>query len=228
MDAASACTLAQEVSRSVEALALPHERSPFGRITFSIGLAVMTHEHPKDVASLLRGADEALYLAKRNGRNQVRLAEPTRLQAHAVPKIAAHLVQLVWHPSYSCGLPEIDDHHRSLFAQINTLLAAIMGQSPPHKVTALIDTLISHVTHHFEEEEKLLQQTGFPQAQAHAAQHRELLDHAAYLVDRFKSRDLDIAELFQFLASELVAQHMLGADRAFFNHLNPLQLLPQE
>ena len=47
---------------------------PFGMITFSAGIAdVMLYENPRDA---LKGADDALYAAKNNGRNQVRKAEP--------------------------------------------------------------------------------------------------------------------------------------------------------
>ncbi len=227
MDVASAYVLAQEVCHGIEALAIAHESSPIGHLTLSIGLAVMTQDDPKDVASLLRAADEALYLAKRSGRNQVHLAAQTHLPTGAAPQVTAHLMQLVWHPSYACGQSDLDAHHTDMFAQINTLLAAVLCNRPVNEVAACIDTLIDDVTRHFAEEEKILQQAGFPAVQAHAEQHRELLDHAAYLVERFKRHDLDTGELFQFLATDLVARHMLGADRAFFSHLNPPQAQPQ-
>ena len=41
-------------------------------VTISVGVAERTQK--EDVESLLRGADQALYLAKREGRNTVRLA----------------------------------------------------------------------------------------------------------------------------------------------------------
>lgn len=227
MDVASAQVLAQEVCQGIEALAIAHAPSPIGHITLSIGLAVMTQDDPKDVGGLLRAADEALYLAKRSGRNRVQLAAQTHLPAGSVPEVTAHLMQLVWHPSYACGQANLDEHHRALFAQINALLAAVLCNRPTNEIAACIDTLIDDVTRHFAEEEQILQQAGFPAVQAHAEQHRELLDHAAYLVERFKRHDLDTGELFQFLATDLVARHMLGADRAFFSHMNPPQAQPQ-
>jgi diguanylate cyclase (GGDEF)-like protein len=44
-------------------------------ITASFGVAVCTKEEPHDLPTLLRLADEALYRAKKNGRNRVELAE---------------------------------------------------------------------------------------------------------------------------------------------------------
>lgn len=227
MDLAHARVLAHEVCRSVAALNITHAQSPLGNITLSIGLAVMTQEQPRDVAGLLRAADEALYRAKRGGRNRVCVAPQTRQPQGAAPAIAAHLVQLVWHPSYACGQAEIDGHHRALFAQINTLLAAVLGERPADEVAACIDQLIDDVGHHFAKEEQVLRQTGFAAVDAHAAQHRELLDHAAYLVERFKRHDLATGELFEFLATDLVARHLLGADREFFSHLERQQEMLQ-
>lgn len=66
-----ALDLAHRVSEALERLQLPHERSPLGRVTLSIGVAAMVPQ-PGDLAEgLLQRADAALYEAKRGGRNQV-------------------------------------------------------------------------------------------------------------------------------------------------------------
>ncbi|WP_279587713.1 diguanylate cyclase [Rhodoferax ferrireducens] len=220
MDATAAQGLAEELRRSVEALKIPHEQSRGGSVTISIGLAVMTNDSHKDVAGLLRAADEALYHAKHGGRNQVRLATQTRRAARVAESVAVNLVQLVWHPAYESGQAELDAQHRALFGHVNNILAALLLERPVDEVAALIDTLIGDVAKHFEDEEKIILAAGFPGAAAHAAMHRELIAHAGYLVSRFKTRDLDRGEPFQFLAHDLVARHILGEDREFFPHLS--------
>jgi len=68
--------LAEAFRAELEKLALPHEQSPFGVVTVSIGVAAMVPDNAEQAnCFLLRLADEALYLAKRDGRNRVALGE---------------------------------------------------------------------------------------------------------------------------------------------------------
>jgi hemerythrin-like metal-binding protein len=86
-------------------------------------------------------------------------------------------------------------------------------------VATLIDNLINHVVQHFQDEEVLINAAGFPGADEHAAIHRVLVDKAADVTNRFHAGTLAVGELFQFLAHDVVARHMLGADREFFPFL---------
>ncbi len=73
-EAAAAWQVIDRLRQSLEAQALPHRGSPLGRVTFSAGVAVAKGSTFPDVHALLRAADAALYQAKDDGRNNVRLA----------------------------------------------------------------------------------------------------------------------------------------------------------
>jgi diguanylate cyclase (GGDEF)-like protein/PAS domain S-box-containing protein len=73
-DAASAKHLAEVIRQSIESFALPHAKSPMGKVTVSIGVSVMTPEGTQQPEMLIHLADDALYLAKDQGRNRVVLA----------------------------------------------------------------------------------------------------------------------------------------------------------
>ena len=66
-----AVDVAQAVSRVIEGLAIPHERSAVDRkVTLSQGIVSLTPEKETSSEDLIQRADQALYLAKQQGRNR--------------------------------------------------------------------------------------------------------------------------------------------------------------
>lgn len=63
--------MAERLRAAVEALALTHPAAPRGRVTVSVGWASHTADAPVDFDALITQADQALYQAKRDGRNRV-------------------------------------------------------------------------------------------------------------------------------------------------------------
>lgn len=75
----SICLHLRAMCEAVAQAALPHERSPFGCVTISMGMAATIPLEGAVVETLLRQADAALYRAKAQGRNQVCCYEPDAL-----------------------------------------------------------------------------------------------------------------------------------------------------
>ena len=59
--------------QTLEVLAIPHAMSEFGQVTISAGISIRVPQHDEDPSVLIREADEALYTAKNQGRNQAAL-----------------------------------------------------------------------------------------------------------------------------------------------------------
>ncbi len=70
MDAANAPRLGELLRESVLALALHHPGSPEGKVTISLGVATVSVNEGVAPSDLIRLADQALYAAKRGGRNR--------------------------------------------------------------------------------------------------------------------------------------------------------------
>jgi diguanylate cyclase (GGDEF)-like protein len=70
-DMAGALNVAARICAAVADLGMPHVGSPLGCVTVSIGIAVVFPAHGEREALLVKQADEALYEAKRSGRNRV-------------------------------------------------------------------------------------------------------------------------------------------------------------
>lgn len=67
--------IAEELRESVQALAIEHEQSPAGVVTASIGISIVSPRPGRSPEGAVQLADEALYAAKRAGRNGIRLVD---------------------------------------------------------------------------------------------------------------------------------------------------------
>lgn len=79
-DARGAAHLAERARTAIAALELPHERSSVTRrVSLSVGVAATVPDAPDGAGALLRAVDDALYAAKRGGRDRVVAREPEAL-----------------------------------------------------------------------------------------------------------------------------------------------------
>lgn len=73
-DATGASFVAERIREAVDKMNLQHPLSELGRVTVSVGVASLVPKKDFEASRLLRNADEALYSAKRSGRNRVVVA----------------------------------------------------------------------------------------------------------------------------------------------------------
>jgi diguanylate cyclase (GGDEF)-like protein/hemerythrin-like metal-binding protein len=202
--------------RSAERLREQVEQCQFrgvGALTASIGVAQFAPT--ETTAEWLRRADDALYRAKKRGRNLVEV-DTSRTGAPEAEHIEGNFVRLVWKQRFCSGHPLIDAQHRVLFEDANHLLEAVLSGRPADEVELLIERLIEDVARHFRDEEQVLSKVGFADREGHAQEHAALLARARSMATDFRAGTLSGGELFQYLAYDLVARHMLGSDRQFF------------
>ncbi len=72
---AGAAILAERIRAAVEERNIWHPSTERGRLTISVGVATMVGSEDRHSSALVKAADAALYQAKRDGRNLVRVAE---------------------------------------------------------------------------------------------------------------------------------------------------------
>lgn len=189
--------------------------------TASIGVNLFVGNE-KNPDEILRGADKAMYRAKEMGRNSVRFSPEFPQESCLSGNVSTNFVQLVWRSDYECGNAVIDEQHRALFGDANKLITVILSDLPAKDMCALVDRLVHDVVQHFSDEETIFTAAAYPGAVKHATLHRQLVARATVLVSHFHAGNLAIGELFQFLAHDVISQHLLKADREFFPCLKTL------
>lgn len=196
-------------SRLSEALAEP--------VTASIGVA--EYQAGEGFEAWLSRADQALYEAKRQGRNRAVADTASAFGVCGERPLGASLVKLMWREAYNSGDPGIDRQHRALFERANRLLDIVLSGAPREAVLDAIHALVNEIATHFSDEERLHERIGYPDREAHAAEHSRLLTRALDLLEAAVAGPLTPAELFQYLAHDVIALHLLGADRRYFPYL---------
>ncbi len=189
-----------------------------GQVSASIGVAEYREE--ESLEAWIERADRALYLAKHQGRNRVAVDPHTRFQPQA-RRSGKSLLQLRWEPSYACGHGLIDAQHQALFALVNQLLERLLAKAPETELVQLMEQLLTDLRQHFRDEEQILARHQFTGLKAHRQEHGRLLEQAATWVDAARQGRLELGTLFNFLAYEVVVNHMLDADREYFEQLLP-------
>ena len=209
--------VAERLRRTVEQALLTSDKGVV-QITISIG-GVAFSGHNLSLEYRLNQADQALYEAKSTGRNRTILVDDLTILEKKGETLQTGFFHLEWNRAYECGNKQIDEQHRNLFKLANILLTAMMASQEKAVCHQHIEALISDISDHFTTEEQLIEAAGYPYTQEHIKIHQKLTHDALKIARRHKTGQLEIAEVFHFLAIQVVSQHLLDEDRKFFNYL---------
>ena len=128
---------------------------------------------------------------------------------------------LVWSPKYSVNIRAIDAQHQQLFGMLNELYDAIQTGTGRKVVGPVLDKLLEYAAYHFDTEETLLREHGYPEDAAHRAEHAAL----TYRTRELRRKAADGAaigvtsETLRFLADWLNS-HIVGTDMKYVEFLN--------
>jgi diguanylate cyclase (GGDEF)-like protein/hemerythrin-like metal-binding protein len=213
-----ATIIAERLRKAVSNLKIPHEYSDISQyVTISMGVATTPLKKSVLPEIILKQADFALYQAKSTGRNRFVSAKNNELITTSDP--CAHFLQLVWNINDECGNPTIDAEHKYLFGIFNDLPGAFIGKPSKDDCATILRAVLEEIQQHFYNEETILKQAQYPFLEEHRDSHRQLYIEANQLIDKFKSNEANLVDVFNFLAFEVVFQHVFIEDKKFFPYI---------
>jgi hemerythrin len=93
---------------------------------------------------------------------------------------------LDWNPDWETGIEKVDQQHRALFSQLETLMTAIHQDAAETRIPNLLAFLANYVEEHFRDEEIEMEATGYPGVAAHRAIHNGLREKVGVLLIQFQ------------------------------------------
>jgi hemerythrin-like metal-binding protein len=124
-----------------------------------------------------------------------------------------------WKPSYSVGIASIDSQHQLLVSVIGNLQEAMMRGRTREIITPLFRAMNQYTQYHFQYEEELLGEHGYPGLEAHREQHTGLIKTLQELERKYEEGNLVAgAPLMQFLRTWLT-NHIAAEDRDYAEFL---------
>jgi len=103
----------------------------------------------------------------------------------------------------------------------NRLLSRMVNKAPEPELRQLLQSLLAEIARHFEDEEQLLEECAFGGLETHRQEHARLLEQADNWLRSSQNGMPLLTDVFNFIVGEVMANHLLAADRDYFDHLGP-------
>jgi hemerythrin-like metal-binding protein len=125
-----------------------------------------------------------------------------------------------WNDKYSLGRPDADAEHQALFRLAEQLYQAIDNGTAEDQLESLFARLASYVRFHFENEEILMRQIGFPDFEQHHQQHEGFIAKLSSLESLFRSGNTHLDNSLLGFLRNWLEQHVCGADQQFARYIS--------
>ena len=184
-----------------------------GSVTVSIGVAQKNYNEKFD--SWYKRGDEALYKAKKTGRNKVIVA--TAIVENENPVLA---LTIGWRQEWESGNSEIDSQHKKLLEIANDLFENIMvSKADMTIIMDKVEIILTEIKTHFAAEEVILKKINYNNFDEHVTLHHELYEKALILKQDYVSGKAKTSKLIAYILDDVVLEHMLSEDQKFFPYL---------
>jgi hemerythrin len=120
-----------------------------------------------------------------------------------------------WDERYSVGVARFNEQHQRLVGMINRLDDAVQQGTERQVLLKVLSDLAGYTKTHFAEEERLMEEHGYPDLAGHRVEHQKLNKELAGLyTSYFTSKKPLTDDMMAFLKTWLY-DHILGTDKQY-------------
>jgi len=120
-----------------------------------------------------------------------------------------------WKDSYSVGIESLDADHRkllSLLNQFNTAYEYYMGESFERQA---LKELIDYTEYHFNREEKMMEEAGYEDFEAHKKQHQAMIAEIQALDLQYAEHGHEVFPQISNYLTNWLLNHINGTDKQY-------------
>lgn len=119
-----------------------------------------------------------------------------------------------WRDELATGFESIDNDHKKILAKLAELLSVRKSEDEDFDVCAAIEALENYVFKHFQEEEKLMLDSKYPEAYSVIAEHSKLKEYLASIKQDIqeKGSDPEMIEVSSQLLASSIVEHIESCD----------------
>lgn len=132
---------------------------------------------------------------------------------------------IVWNDQLSVEDDELDADHKQLVAILNLLYDALGNECSRDLLGEILEELTIYTKLHFAYEERMIDESHFPDAEAHKALHRQAGEWLAETRTRFQDGTLPgpTLEVMNYLKDWLF-QHIIGEDKRYTPYIRRMAI----
>ena len=131
----------------------------------------------------------------------------------------ADRTRIEWKDAYSVGIQSIDDQHKRLIDLMNNLETVVKYSPGEEFERKCLAALVDYTKTHFAFEEELMSKYGYPDFEAHKAQHEKMIVKVnEFVADYEKHPEKTIKAALHFLEQWLI-RHINGTDKEYSEFL---------
>jgi hemerythrin-like metal-binding protein len=117
------------------------------------------------------------------------------------------------------GHEQIDRQHASLFETVNLLHDAMRAGNSRQELGRILGFLRDYTVKHFQTEEAFMRDTGYPDMEAHLAEHASLVQQVRDLEEKHAAGSMTISLTVMTFLKDWLEHHIGEVDRKLVGHL---------
>ena len=180
-----------------------------GHLTCSFGVAERTRYEL--FRKWYRKADEAVYIAKDEGRNRV-------VKFSEEKNDTPISISFKWKKKWETGDSILDKQHYGIFKNGSNIMNRSFSCIKSKGFEKEVQELLNHIQEHFQYEESFLERIKYPNIEEHKELHKELTRKILSLKKYYETGELKPSDLFSFILDDVIVGHLIEQDVLFFSY----------